>query len=140
MMNATNPSLPPPVPSAAEVENLLVVLRVISDPKASAARIKEFADAAAAARKAIDQAAADRKAVENLKSNTAIALDELKRRHAERLSAELEAHQAAFTRRGEDIDRREVAVAARESAVASAEDRVGKLEASIKHKLAVLAA
>ncbi len=129
--------LPPP-PSARDIESLFALIQLLSDPKATQARITEFAAAATDARAAIDQAAKDKAAVEQLKATTQTALDQLRQKHQEQIDTERDAHRDQMTRERQEVEalRKHATQDATTAAQVNAEAQ--ELKARLERKLRAL--
>jgi SMC interacting uncharacterized protein involved in chromosome segregation len=138
MLNMS-PSLPP-VPSPQDIENLLALVQLLADPKATQARIKELSTAADEARQIIDQAEKDRASLAALRAQTERELSEARKRHRAQLGAEREAHDENCRRRTDDLVRREAAVKQLEAKAAADAAEAERLRTEMERRFSIVTA
>lgn len=133
-MNSTTPPLPTP----RDLEAVLSLVTLLSDPKATATRIAEFSSAAADAGKVIEQAEKDRASITALRAQTEKDLAVKQAAHSAKLVQEREAHDEACRRRTEQLDAREKGIKELQAKAETDAAEAARIKADLQRRIRII--
>lgn len=126
----------PPAPKRADVDAVLALIQLASDPKAAKDLIQQLGAAAEVARDVIGSAKREQTAAELQKIDVADQIAHAREQHDQHIAASRAELEADAAKRKLELDTREEALASREEILKEDEAEVATLKADLKRRLA----
>jgi hypothetical protein len=130
----------PPVPTPRDLEAVLALVQLVSDPKATQARIADLTAAAKIAGDQIAEAQTQAAAVAELRRKTESSLSEKQRAADAKIAADREAYDDTCRRRTDDLDAREKRVAEIEAKAEADAVDAARIKADIERRFKLVTA